>query len=303
MFIIRKEQRMKLVQLFILYKQEKPDLSFFTFEKYQRVYKLFIKDTGIDHIFVNRDECIKWRNKIFKRTSAITANNYHRHMKALFNLAVNLNIINKNPFKLFKPLKVHKIKSKIVKESTINNLKTMLKNDSYYSNLSWFYLTMIDVLSYSAIRRRQLVGIKWRDIDFENKTLYLAAEFSKNGNDNLIPLNSMLFYKLKEFKTMFKSIEQSDQVFNITKLVKLYKPNEFSETTEAHISGLFRRFSIKIDEPISPHRFRHAFASTVANKGCNLEILSKFMSHKDIRTTASYIETNINGYKKIQDLL
>jgi integrase len=298
---------MKLSKLFQLYQQEKPDLSPATLQKYDRVYKLFIHDTDIDNIFVDRIECIKWRNVVYKRASAVTANNYHRHMKALFGLAVVMELIEENPFKQFKLLIVKNIKSKVAKTSTIEKLKSMINSDTYYSNLSWFYLTMIAVFSYSAVRRRQLIGIKWRDINFSKATLYLAPEFSKNKKDNLLPLNSVLIKMLINFKREFKdkcgTIQQDDQVFNITKLVNSYTPNHLGETTENHISGLFTRFSKKIGEKITPHRFRHAFASIAANRGCNLQILSQFMSHSDIQTTAGYVETDMQGLRNVQNML
>jgi integrase len=228
-------------------------------------------------------------------------------MKALFGLAVAMELIEENPFKQFKLLIVKNIKSKIAKTSTIEALKKMIVNDTYYSDWSWFYLTMIAVFSYSAVRRRQLIGIKWRDIDFSKATLYLAPEFSKNKKDNLLPLNSVLIKMLINFKREFKdkcgTIQQDDQVFNITKLVNSYTPNHLGETTENHISGLFTRFSKKIGEKITPHRFRHAFASIAANSGCNLQILSQFMSHSDIQTTAGYVETDMQGLRNVQNML
>ena len=85
---------------------------------------------------------------------------------------------------------------------------------------------MIAVFSYSAVRRRQLIGIKWRDIDFNKSTLYLTAEFSKNKKDNLLPLNPVLIKMLTDFEKEFKkkcgTIQQDE--FKREEIAQEYKP-------------------------------------------------------------------------------
>ncbi len=287
---------MKLLQLLDLHIQEKPQLSPRTIKKYQSIIRMFVTDSGIDHIFATHNECIQWRNKILNRSSSGNCNNYHRHMRALFNTAVSLGHLEENIFTLIPMLKNTNTKVKTINEKDIFNLMKTIKTDSYHSNFDWFYLAMIDVFRFTAIRRRQLIGIKWRDINFNNQTLYLDSEFSKNGIAHLIPLNELL-------TSHFQTIQQntsSDQVFNITKFVKSYQSNVM---TEDHVSRLFTKWSRKIGVKISPHRFRHTTATKLANNGCNLKALQKLLGHQDIKTTMGYIETNIDDLREIQNLL
>ncbi len=294
---------MKLITLLDLYIEEKASLSIPTIEKYQSVIRLFIQDTGINTVSVNRGEIVAWRNAILQRSSAGNCNNYHRHLKAVFCFAKKQDIIDSNPFQEIKFLKTGKSKSKLIKDSTLIKLITLLNNDPYYSELDWFYLAMVDVLSYTAIRRRQLIGIRWHDIDFEEAELYLSNQFSKNKNDNTIPLNPTLISSLLNLKKKSEKVRPDDQVFNITKFVKSYKPNKAGETTEQHISGLFTRFGKRVGENISPHRFRHAFATKIANNGGNLQALSDFLTHSDVRTTMEYVDADMESMRKIQNML
>lgn len=183
---------MKLSQLLDLHIEEKPQLSSRTIIKYQSVIRMFVTNSGVDHIFVTHNKCVQWRNKILKRSSPGNCNNYHRHMRALFNTAVSLNHLDENIFKKIPMLKNTSTKIKTLNKNDIYNLIQTIKADVYYSNLDWFYLAMIDVFRFTAIRRRQLIGIKWCNIDFNNQTLYLDSEFSKNGIAHLIPLNELL---------------------------------------------------------------------------------------------------------------
>ena len=291
---------MKLKKLLDLYQQEKPQLRPATVNKYQSVIRLFIKDTGIDHIFIGRNECVQWRNKILNRSSAGNCNNYHRHMQSLFNFAVKFGHLEFNVFSSIKMLKETNLKRKTNNQETLEKLALMFKTDTYYWKNSWFYLAMIDVLTFTAIRRRQLIGIKWKDIDFKNKTLYLDAEFSKNGTECLLPLNQKLINCFLLMKKKSYEGNKDDQVFNITKFVNSYKSKNM---TEEHVSNLFTKWGKRIEALISPHRFRHSAATKIANNGCNLKSLQDMLNHKDIRTTMAYVESNIDDLRQIQSVL
>ncbi|WP_138120141.1 tyrosine-type recombinase/integrase, partial [Bathymodiolus heckerae thiotrophic gill symbiont] len=265
---------MKLSQLLNLHTQENPQLSPRTVEKYQSVIRNFTNDTGINSIFFSHQNCIDWYNKIYNRVSPTTCNNYCIHLKALFNTAVKLGHLNENIFASMPILKNININVKTLDKGAIVDLISMISSDSYYSNVDWFYLAMVDVFRLTAIRRRQLIGIKWRDVDFKNQTLYLNSEFSKNRIENLIPLNKVLIGHFQTIKQKAHKPKSSDQVFNITEFVGTYKSNVM---TEDHVSRLFTKWSRKIGVKISPHRFRHTTATKLANNGCNLKALQKLL--------------------------
>ncbi len=291
---------MKLEELLTLYQQEKPQLSPRTIQKYKSVITMFIRDSEISGIYITHNKCVEWRNKILKRSSAGNCNNYHRHMKSLFNFAVKEGYLDTNVFKSIDFLKVNNIKRKTISQATLDKLLTVIKYDEYYSHHAWFYLAMIDVFIFTAIRRRQLIGIRWCDINFDNKTLYLDAKYSKNNNDNLVPINQILIDHFLVLKRKSKNLRQSEQVFNITKFINKYKGNRMNEE---HISRLFTKWSNRIDIQVSPHRFRHTTATKIANSGCNLKSLQKLLNHRNIKTTMSYIEVNIDDLRKIQSIL
>jgi integrase len=156
-------------------------------------------------------------------------------MKSLFNFAVKEGYLDINVFQSIQMLKTSKAKCRTINQATIEKLVEIIKVDNYYSQHAWFYLAMIDTFRFTGIRRRQLIGIKWCDIDFNNKTLYLNSEFSKNGNDNLVPINKDLIHHFIAIKNKSKNPKQSEQVFNITKFVNNYKETQMNE---AHVSSL-----------------------------------------------------------------
>lgn len=289
---------MQLIKLVDLYAQEKV-LASQTVDKFHSVTRVFIQDTKKMTVFFNRNTVIKWRNQLLLRVAGTTCNTYLRHMQILLNFAVKVGSVETNPFTDVSKVKIKKTKEKTLKKENINKLIVFLKTDYYYSKNGWFYLAIIDTLGLTGIRRRQLIGIKWLDINLIKKTIYLDAEFSKNGRANLIPINNKLidhFQNLKQFTYQ----QESDQVFNITKIVNRYKGTEMKE---AHVSSLFAKWSKKIGIRLGCHRFRHTVATKGANSGINLKTVQQLLGHVDIKTTLGYVETNINDLRKLQDML
>jgi integrase len=285
---------MKLIQLLEIHKQSNI-LTTSTILKYESVVRSWIKDTKIDDIYINYKDIIIWRNNISKRVTTTTCNNYHRHMKALLNTAVKLEYIEKNAFTQMKMLKTNsKPTYKLIDDETLEKLISTIKSDVYYSNNAWFHLALINVLATTGIRRRQLIGITKNDINFDDKTLFLSPKFSKNRNSNLIPLKNDTLNYLHAVVQKSKG-SHSTQVFNITQFSDSYKKNY---TTEEHISQLFRKWSAKIGVKVSPHRFRHTFITKLANSGTNLKTVQQIVGHSDVKTTLSYVYSDLSDMRK-----
>lgn len=275
------------------------NLSIYTIKKYQQVIKIFYRDTNINTINVSYQEVINWIDQLIKRVKPVTCNTYHRHMTALFSTAVKMGYIEQNPFKLIKKAKVSNNGFKCLSESTYQKLVNTIKLHPYYSRYSWFYIAMIDTLKITAIRRRQLIGIKWEDIDFDNMTLTLNSEYSKNKMNALIPINDQLakHFKILQKKSIFTPKEQ---VFNITKFITIYKSDEMNED---HITQLFIKWSTMINEKVSAHRFRHTAATKLVNSGINIKVAQQLLNHSNIKTTLNYIATDLSDLRKAQAIL
>lgn len=287
----------ELLELYI--KERLPSKT--TITKVESVIRIYCRDNKRNDIFIVRSEVIDWRAKVVGRASKITWNSYHRTIKSLFSVAVENKHLKFNVFKGIKLLKVSKTKYKVLSEKTIIKLITFIKKDFYYSQNALFYLTLIDVLRYTGIRRKQLIGIKWRDIDFEKRQLYLCKNYSKNGSDYFVPLNDKLLQNLLLLKNKyFSQALNNDQVFNITKIINTYKAEQM---TVDHVTQIFVKLSRKLDILISSHRFRHTVATKIANNGGSIKALQNLLGHQDVKTTLGYVAINIDDIRVIQKLL
>jgi integrase len=140
------------------------------------------------------------------------------------------------------------------------------------------------VALYTGMRRSEILGLQWRDVDFQNGFINIAV--SKGGRAQKIPLNDGA-------RQVFESIEKGkggyvfpgnlgDKRSNINRAINVIK-------TAAGLPDDFR--------PL--HGLRHHFASMLASSGAvDLYTLQKLLTHKDHRMTERYAHLHDDTLKR-----
>ena len=151
-------------------------------------------------------------------------------------------------------------------------------------------------------RRGEALGLKWSDIDFENKTIHICRTAT--------PLKNT--YELTDCKTQ-SSIryvvmpKALIQVLLEWKTLKGHKEDAFvciredgkpviANTLTKHFKKILHNCGLK---NIRLHDLRHSFASLMANKGVPVNTVKEMLGHSDIKTTLSiYTHTVFEDQKK-----
>lgn len=231
---------MRLEELVDLHVEENI-LSQDTIKKYKSVVSIFIRDTGNNSIFIEHKTILSWRDNILNRSSAGNWNNYHRHMKALLQTATKFKLVKENPFKEVKAITHYPNKRHVLSDKEIKRLFSFCDNIEY----GWFWYCVITTLYYTGIRRKQLVGLTWGDLDLKNKTLRLQASSSKTKREYTIPINreiinsilliqektkNIYFYHQDERNNQVKSFYQDkdNQIFNIALIKPRFHTNRMN---------------------------------------------------------------------------
>jgi len=87
-------------------------------------------------------------------------------------LKVEEELITENPFIMFKMAKEAVRQFKSISQTHVVQLINSLESSENTLNPSWFWITVIRTFYYTGIRRRQLTGLTWSDIDFENTLFF-----------------------------------------------------------------------------------------------------------------------------------
>jgi len=186
-------------------------------------------------------------------------------------------------------MKTTKLIKRIKENITIVEYKKLMSatrgNDSIRENTRVNLLRSFTLLFYTGMRLNELQDLRIQDIKdlLENETvkvlskktsserkLYLTKDFKKN----LLPLFD------------FEIEEDSNRVIskgsNKNKRTGINSIT-FIQQVNAHLKSI-------LGSGYTSHSFRQGIITEFAAKGVNIKIISKFVSHSDVKTTLKYIQ-------------
>lgn len=299
-----------LDDLLVLYIKER-DPSTATIKGFQEVLGLFKRECACVNIEdVTREVLLEWKSALKQRLAEASINTYLRTLRTLFNLADQLGYLTtENPCKNISYIpEYHKLKH-TADHVEIVNLLGMIRQFPDDNQPTWFWEAVLKVLYYTGMRRRQLVELCWKDIDFQHGRILLRAEGSKTRREWHIPLLEEIVQPLMVLRE--KTLERlavekiiatrNLQVFNITLFNTDYAGTQMKPE---QVTGYFKRASKRYKLKISPHRFRHTFATQVANRGeKNLKHLQQMLGHSSLKTTLGYVQSDTESMRVMAEEL
>lgn len=114
-------------------------------------------------------------------------------------------------------------------------------------------------LAVLALRRNELVGIKWSDINFEDST---ANVYQKGGSYKLLPIAPKLLKKLQEYKDKYASM---DYVFSPVRNPVTGNLNKPLNTNYIYQLVSKTVFKVTKGKKATPHSFRKSFIEIALN--------------------------------------
>jgi integrase len=255
--------------------------------------KYFLKEYKIKYFYqIKPSTAFDYRNwrlntpaqRKGKNISAVTVKKELSFLKnSIFELAVDENIIEKNPFKnATKGLKVYpKEKNPFTKkevERLINNAPNRLHRD--------FYITAY----FTGARFGEVANLEWNEIDFNEEILLISdkgTHRTKVRKSRILPIHPTLLKllhqrkKLSKGKYVFPSKNDPD------------KPLSSIRT----LFNIMKR-DLKIDLNKKLHSFRVSFGSDLQEEFAPVEASMELLGHTDIRMTAHYQKASIELKRK-----
>ena len=155
--------------------------------------------------------------------------------------------------------------------------------------------TLLEILYASGMRVSELVGLPKESVSPENKHIYIIG---KGNKERIVPLNDLacesLEKWLKEREKAYPRADKNKWLFPAkSKSGHLTRGTFFKELKKLAIE-------IGLDaSKVSPHVFRHSFASHLIAHDADLRSVQKLLGHADISTTEIYTHILPNRLKKV----
>lgn len=236
----------------------------------------FLKQNNIDNVDYNiiRKYLIYLYEKKYKNK---TIARHISSLKSFYKFLYRNDFIKENPFILISTPKIEKLLPNYL---NITDLEILI-NVSDNSSLGLRNRLIIEMLYSTGVRVSELVNIKMSDIDFSNKRITILGKGNKERN--------VLYGKTCE-NYLIEYIDKSRSKL-IKKDCEYLFLNKNGTTLSDRgvrliINDIVKKSSLRLN--VSPHTFRHTFATHLLSNGADLKTVQELLGHENISTTGIY---------------
>lgn len=165
-----------------------------------------------------------------------------------------------------------------------NEINILIKNIDMKKKESERNIAIIETLYGCGLRVSELINLKMSDLFFDEDFIMVTG---KGNKQRLVPIS------LINISYINKYIENSRKKLKINPLHSdiLFLNRRGNSISRAMIFTIIKNLSKEsgFNKKISPHTFRHSFATHLLENGADLKTIQQLLGHESITTTEIYM--------------
>ena len=189
--------------------------------------------------------------------------------------------IKNNPLSL---IESPRISRKLPDTLTIKEIDLLISNINISTNEGERNIALIETLYGCGLRVSELISLKISDLFFSEGFIKVTG---KGNKQRLVPISDLNKRVIKSYmdnsRKKLKIEEKSKDILFLNRRGK--------KLSRAMIFTIIKRLAklSDIKKNISPHTFRHSFATHLLKNGADLKTIQQLLGHQSITTTEIYM--------------
>lgn len=242
------------------------------------------------------DQFITWLHKHYKPK---TVKRKIASLKAFFHYLEYREILKENPFaKLDIRFREAKLLPKTIPLHSIQKFLSTLYSQKSHSKTSYELrccirdIAVIELLFATGMRISELCSLKPDNIDLESGNVLI---YGKGAKERILQIgNPDVIAALTSYQEIFKDEINACGYFFVNRLNH--------KLSDQSVRFMFDHYAKKagIDQHITPHMFRHSFATLLLEQDVDIRYIQRMLGHSSISTTEIY--THVSNAKQ-KDIL
>ena len=202
-------------------------------------------------------------------------------LRSFFEYLIFEKYIKTNPLSL---IESPRISRKLPDTLTIKEIDLLISNINMSTNEGERNIAIIETLYGCGLRVSELISLKISDLFFSEGFIKVTG---KGNKQRLVPISDLNKRVIKSYmdnsRKKLKIEEKSKDILFLNRRGK--------KLSRAMIFTIIKRLAklSDIKKNISPHTFRHSFATHLLKNGADLKTIQQLLGHQSITTTEIYM--------------
>lgn len=200
-------------------------------------------------------------------------------VKAFFKYLMLEDVIESSPTELIESPKVSRKLPEVLSPEEIDRLIAAIdlsKPDGHRNK------AMLETLYSCGLRVSELVNLELSNLYFNDEFIRVIG---KGNKERLVPIGSKAIKAIQ----LYLSVRTTQRVNRESENI-VFLNRRGNQLTRAMVFTIIKRLAkaIGLEKNISPHSFRHSFATHLISNGADLRAVQQMLGHESILTTEIY---------------
>ena len=195
-----------------------------------------------------------------------------------------------------KRIAIPKIGRKLPETLTTTEIDQMIKAVGHKTRHHLRNAAILETIYSCGLRVSELIDLKFSDLFFKEDFIKIVG---KGNKTRLVPVAQTTKEAIEDYKKIDRSRLHPDEASaDFVFLNQSGKP-----LTRAMVFTIVRQAAslIGLSKKVSPHTFRHSFATHLLENGADLRAIQQMLGHESITTTEVYTHVDQSHLRKVID--
>lgn len=252
-------------------------------------YFSFLEDNKIDYKNIQYKEVLEFLSYLKFNHKSTSINRSISCIRKFYDFLIKNNVVNYNSFNLVKSMKKE---NKLPNYFKYNDFVDIVNSIDDNTELGIRNRSIFEVLLATGARVNELINIKLNDMDLNRMEIKVIG---KGNKERIVYLGSYAVESIKKYLTVrHELLKNKNNDY-------LFLNHLGNKLTTRGIRDIIEKIILKSSTKlkITPHSFRHSFATMLLNEGCDLKSVQELLGHVSLSTTSIYTHVSNEELKRV----